>query len=211
VLAVEYFNHGNLIRAGSLQKMNAMRRYLTWVTCLAVLSAGVVASAQVNPINPLQSVETVPCPLAFESVRGSAAGTTSATSFDSTIRTPPGTAPTPALTNSLTSSSRTNPGTAINPGIPNSPQLGSTAFGLSSSGFNANAGLPTLSQPLPGTGFSSGKPLQFRPGSGFSPPSTTPSVGFSATSSTQISGFNPGATISPAVTGSPTTTFGVTC
>jgi hypothetical protein len=181
-----------------------MRALLAWLLCVVVVGVGVTASAQVTPIDPLQNVETVPCPLAFQPA-GLPTGTTPPSSFDATARTPPGTAPTPALTNPLTSGSRTNPGTAINPGILNSPPLGN--FGAAGTGFNANAGLPILSQPVPGTGFSSGKPLQFRPGSGFSPPA---SVALTPTPITPINGFNPGATISPALTGS-ASTFGVTC
>jgi hypothetical protein len=185
-----------------------MRVFMAWMIFAAVAGAGLTASAQVTPINPLQNIETVPCPLAFQNA-GAVPGTTPPASFDATARTPPGTAPTPALTNPLTNGSRTNPGTAINPGILNSPQLGN--FGAPGTEFNANSGLPALSQPIPGTGFSSGTPLQFRAGSGFSPPaSVTPSVGLSPTPTTPINGFNPGATISPALSGSPST-FGVTC
>jgi hypothetical protein len=86
--------------------------------------------------------------------------------------------------------------------------VGGSASSLSSGAPNTgpNPYTPaTLYQPIPGTGFPSGTPLQFSPGGVRGTTSASPPGG-------GISGLNPGSSISPGVTGGIAgTTFGVTC
>lgn len=85
---------------------------------------------------------------------------------------------------------------------------GGSASSLSSGALNTgpNPYTPaTLYQPIPGTGYSSGTPLQFSPGGKKGTTSASPPGG-------GISGLNPGSSLSPSVTGGIAgTIFGVTC
>jgi len=87
--------------------------------------------------------------------------------------------------------------------------LGGSASSLASGTTNAGPNpytIDSLLQPVPGTGFPNGTPLQFAPGgtSSGTTSANTPGGG--------ISGLNPGSSISPGVTGGTVgTNFGVTC
>jgi hypothetical protein len=204
-----------------------MKRYLAWVGVAVLLMLRTAAIAQVVPNNGLLGVETVPCPLASEANTGISSvygGTLPGATSRSAAN--PGLAYTPALTSPLANNALVNPGTVTNPGISNPSQQGSNTSrgsfsGATSNSFNAYSGVSGLSQPVPGTGFSSGRPLQFTPGAGFTPGTSsigatsgslgtviTPSVGFGLNGLSQPSGFNPGA-FTPS--GTATNSFGVTC
>ena len=193
-----------------------MNRYGTWLTIAALFGGVQTAYAQLT-----SGIETIPCPLAFETSSVGGSGTVHAANAYQSFGNNPGIASNPPLTSPLRNNGFSNAGTAVNPGITNVPQQGNTTFLFAT----PNAVSSGFAQPVPGTGFSFGTPLQFTPGTGFTPGTTiiggnginfgsgiTPGVGLNSNGIAQSSGYNPGSSLSPAAIGTKTGTgFGVTC
>ena len=201
---------------GPAARGGAMNRYGSWLT-IATLCGGVpIAYAQLP-----SGIETIPCPLAFETSSVGGSGTVPAANAYQNLGNNPGIASNPPLTSPLGKNGLSNAGTVVNPGLTSVPQQRNTTFLFAT----PNAVSSALGQPVPGTGFSFGTPLQFTPGTGFTPGTTiiggnginfgsgiTPGVGLNSNGIAQSSGYNPGSSISPAVTGTKTGTgLGVTC
>ena len=193
-----------------------MNRYATWLTIAALCGGVPMAQAQLT-----SGIDTIPCPLAFETFSAGGSGTVPAANAYQNLGNNPGIAYNPPLTSPLGNNGLSNAGTAVNPGLTNVPQQRNTTFLFATPSAASSA----PAQPGPGTGSSERTPLQFTPGTGFTPGTTiiggnginfgsgiTPSVGLNSNGIAQSSGYNPGASISPAATGTKTRTgFGVTC
>jgi hypothetical protein len=195
-----------------------MTRYTTWLTIAALCGGIPIANAQLT-----SGIETIPCPLSFETSSAGGSGTVRAANAYQNFNfgNNPGIASNPPLASPLRNNGFSNAGTALNPGTTNVPQQGNTPF-LFATPNTASSG---LAQPVPGTGFSFGTPLQFTPGTGFTPGTTiiggngvnfgsgnTPGMGLNANGIAQSSGYNPGSSLSPAATGAKVgTSFGVAC
>jgi hypothetical protein len=200
---------------GPAARGGAMNRYAAWLTIAALCGGVSIAYAQLT-----SGIETIPCPLAFETSSLGGSGTVPAANAYQNLGNNPGIASNPPLTSPLGNNGVSNAGTAVNPGLTNVPQQRNTTLL-----FTPNAASSALAQPGPGTGSSLGTPLQFTPGTGFTPGTTiiggnginfgsgiTPGVGLSSNGIAQSNGYNPGSSISPAATGAKTGSgFGVTC
>ena len=193
-----------------------MNRYGAWLTIAALCGAVPIAYAQLT-----SGIETIPCPLAFETSSVGGSGTVPPANAYQNLGNNPGIAANPPLTSPLGNNGLSNAGTAVNPGLTNVAQQRNTTFLFATP--SAASSVPA--QPGPGTGSSVRTPLQFTPGTGFTPGTTiiggnginfgsgiTPGVGLNSNGIAQSSGYNPGASISPAASGIKTGTgFGVTC
>jgi len=191
-----------------------MNRYVAWLTIAALCGGVPMAYAQLT-----FGMETIPCPRASET--SSLGGSGTVHNGYQNLSNNPGIASNLPLTSPLGNNGLSNAGMAVNPGLANVPQQRNTTLLFAT----PNAASSAPAQHVPGTGFSFGTPLQFTPGTGFTPGTTiiggnginfgsviTPGVGLNSNGIAQSSGYNPGSSISPAVTGAKTgSSFGVTC
>jgi hypothetical protein len=139
-----------------------MNKYGVWLTIAALCGGVPIAYAQLT-----FGIETIPCPLAFETSSVGGSGTVPAANAYQNGNSP-GIAANPPLTSHLGNNGLSNAGTAVNPGLTNVPQQRNTTFLFAT----PNAASSALPQPGPGTGSSLGTPLQFTPGTGFTPGTT---------------------------------------
>ena len=193
-----------------------MNRYATCLTIAALCGGVPIAYAQLT-----SGIETIPCPLAFETSSVGGSGIFPAANAYQNLGNNPGIAANPPLTSPLGNNGLSNAGTAVNPGLTNVAQQRNTTFLFATP--SAASSVPA--QPGPGTGSSVRTPLQFTPGTGFTPGTTiiggnginfgsgiTPGVGLNSNGIAQSSGYNPGSSLSPAATGAKVgSSFGVTC
>src|SRR6266568_5331372 len=111
------------ILAGTRRRGGAMNRYATWLTIVALCGGVPIAYAQLT-----SGIETIPCPLAFETSSVGGSGTVPAANAYQNLGNNPGIASNPPLTSPLGKNGLSNAGTAVNPGLTNLPQQRNITF-----------------------------------------------------------------------------------
>src|SRR5438876_802471 len=108
---------------GPDRRGGAMNRYATCLTIAALCGGVPIAYAQLT-----SGIETIPCPLAFETSSVGGSGIFPAANAYQNLGNNPGIAANPPLTSPLGNNGLSNAGTAVNPGLTNVPQQRNTTF-----------------------------------------------------------------------------------